>query len=369
MTKRVTQLAALPALALAMAATAFADIKINDNFAVGGYAVGEANYNQSKPTTGNTTSTSKLDGDAYKLWSNVTFAPVTGTISLYAGQAGDPVILDAFATYDAGGGTKITVGKFLSWMGYESFDPINMATITYGWQTPQGYSLANIPAYHSGVKVETGNDAYTVGVAVLDSVDPMPVAAPPIKGSKLGIEKGDGDLKNGPGFEAYATYKGVKDLTLFAGLTYEHNTGVNGANTGDYSFDATFSSVDLWAQYVLGDTTIAGEYSYRLNDLKHGLYNVGTTFALVEVQQAINKQWTVTGRVSWVSAQDKTPVPLTKPPTPTNDPNATTLTIAPAYTLTANLSVVVEYSYTKYSNSLLNMKSGNFVAAQARFKF
>ena len=357
MTKRFNQLAGVAALSLAVAAPAFADIKLNDNFSVGGYAVGEANYIQSKPTTGATSSTSKLDGDAYKFWSNITFAPVTGSISFYAGQSGEPIILDAYATYDVGGGTKVTFGKFLSWMGYEAYDPINMTQVTYGWATPQGFGVGNIPGYHTGVKVENGNENYTVGVAVLDSVDPSP--------SAKYASKGDGDLKNGPGFEAYYTYKGVKDLTLFAGLTYEHNTGVNGAATNNYGIDRDSTAVDLWAQYVHGDTTFAGEYSYRLDDTKANAADetsaqkIGSTFLLAEVQQTIGKKWAATARVSWIGQDYKT--------TGVPNPKATTFTIAPTLTLTANLSVVFEYSYTKYKDFTLN--SGNFVAAQVRFKF
>jgi len=44
MTKRFNKLAGAAALSLAVAAPVFADIKLNDNFSVGGYAVGEANY-------------------------------------------------------------------------------------------------------------------------------------------------------------------------------------------------------------------------------------------------------------------------------------------------------------------------------------
>jgi hypothetical protein len=357
MTKRFNKLAGAAALSLAVAAPVFADIKLNDNFSVGGYAVGEANYIQAKPTDGTTASTSKLDGDAYKLWSNITFGTVTGSISFYAGQSGEPVILDAYATYDVGGGTKVTFGKFLSWMGYEAYDPINMTQVSYAWQTPQGFAVGNIPGYHTGVKVENGNDNYTVGVAVLDSVDPS--------STTKYASKGDGDLKNGPGFEAYYTYKGVKDLTLFAGLTYEHNTGVGGALTGDYGTDVDSSAIDLWAQYVLGDSTFAAEYSYRVDDHKANAdeeilgHKIGSTFALAEVQQTLNKKWAVTARVGWIGQHDDAPGAL--------KPSATTLTLAPTLTLTDHLSVAFEYSYTKYHDYVLN--SGNFVAAQVRFKF
>ncbi len=336
MTKRITQLAGVAALSLAAATSAFADIKLNDNFSVGGYIVGSANYVEYKPTTGKTTSTSKLDGDAYKFWANVTFAPVTGTLSYYAGADGAPVVLDAYATYDVGGGTKVSFGKFLSWLGYEAFDPINMTQLTYAWSTPQGFGVANIPAYHSGVKIEHGDDSYSVGVAVLDSIDGP------------SYSKGDGDLKNGPGIEAYFTYKGVKNLTVFLGGYLENNTGIDDKKT----------SLDLWAQYVLGDTTFAAEASTRKDDYAVGSSDLKSNFWLVEVQQAIDKTWAVTARVSGVN---------TKTQSVTKKPSGTTFTIAPAVTLTPNLSVVFEYSYTSYKN--LTLDKGSFIAAQARFKF
>jgi len=156
----------------------------------------------------------------------------------------------------------------------------------------------------------------------------------------------------------------VKDLTLFVGGFYEPNTGVDGTSgEPPYSLDDTKTSIDLWAQYVVGPTTYAAEYSYRRDDYKNGLNDVGSTFFLAEVQQAIDAKWAVTGRVAWVGKDYKT--------TGAKKPSATTLTIAPTLTLTANLSFVFEYSYTKYKDADYEngLKSGNFVAAQVRFKF
>ncbi len=343
MTKRLTQMAGVAAISLAAAASSFADIKLNDNFSVGGYIVGSARYTKSDPKTGAASSTSTLDGDAYKYWTNVSFAPVTGTLSFYAGGSGDPQVLDAYATYDVGGGTKITFGKFLSWLGYEAFDPVNMTQISYGWDAGAdfAFSAPNIPGYHSGVKVETGNDSFTVGLAVLDSVDPVFLKGVP--------SKGDGDLRNGPGFEGMFTYKGVKDLTLFAGLTYEPNSGI----------DTTISCVDVWGQYVLGASTFAAEYSFRKHDGKNGNGDQGISFWLVEVQQAIDAKWAVTARVSGVSNDYKG--------TLTKDPSAMKLTIAPGVTLTPNLSLLAEVSFSKYKEATLDKST--FVGLQARFKF
>jgi hypothetical protein len=343
MTKRLTQIASLAALSLAAAASAFADIKLNDNFSVGGYVVGSARYTKYKPVSGSDVSTSTMDGDAYKFWTSVSFAPVTGTLSYYAGGSGDPQVLDAYATYDLGGGTKISFGKFLSWLGYEAFDPVNMTQISYAWDAAADFSFSvpNIPGYHSGVKVETGNDSYSAGIAVLDSVDPVFLKGVP--------SKGDGDLKNGPGVEAFFTYKGVKDLTLFAGATFEPNS----------SIDTKISCIDVWGQYVLGDTTFAAEYSIRKQDVQNSSADTDYAFWLLEVQQAIDKKWAITARLSGVSAKYKA--------ASTRDPSAIKLTLAPSVTLTANLSILFEYSYTDYKDSGLD--KSHFLGTQARFKF
>jgi len=177
-----------------------------------------------------------------------------------------------------------------------------------------------------------------VGVAVLDSVDTP-------AGSTL---KGDGDLKNGPGVEAYFTYKGVKNLTIFLGGYLENDTYVDDKKT----------SLDLWAQYVLGDTTFAAEVSTRKDDYAAGSSDLTSNFWLLEVQQALSKTWAMTARISGVN---------TKTQNVSAKPSGTTFTIAPAVTLTSNLSVVFEYSYTKYKN--IPLDKGNFVAVQARFKF
>ena len=69
------------------------------------------------------------------------------------------------------------------------------------------------------------------------------------------------------------------------------------------------------------------------------------------------------GRIGWIAKDYKT--------SGVKKPSATTFTIAPTLTLTANLSVVFEYSYTHYKDADYEngLKSGNFVAAQFRFKF
>ncbi|MSU48811.1 MAG: hypothetical protein EXS37_06950 [Opitutus sp.] len=125
-------------LTLAASLTAFADIKVNENLMINGYAAGAYEYQKVK---GFAATDSLFDGtkdtpsaDAVMTAFNFTFKPVTGTVSLYYVpklRTNELTVLDAFATYDVGGGLSVTSGKFLSYMGYEAFHTGSMALITY----------------------------------------------------------------------------------------------------------------------------------------------------------------------------------------------------------------------------------------------
>lgn len=313
--------------ALVATAPAFAEIEVNKNLGVSGYVVGSARYK--KPDPGGSDST--LDIDAYKLGATAKFAPVTGTVSFFGFSSDDPVLLDAYATYDAGGGTSVTAGKFLSWLGYEAFDWVNMTQITYGWEGSPGVgnvATPNIPAYHTGVKVEQAGDGYAMGVALLDSL--------------LGptYYKGDGDLDNGVGLEAYYTYKG-KDTTAFFALAM-HN---------DSDADYKLYTGDFWVQHVMGDTTLAAEFAYSSVDT-HGPYK-DPYFWLGFIKQAMSPKSALVGRISGGVAQ--------------GGEKFTKFTFAPLFTLTPNFEISTEYSYTDYSNN--SVSSAHFLGAQVRFKF
>ena len=133
----------LTALALAgSTVVAFADIKVNDNLTISGYAAGAyMNYKaDTLPGVDSVFDASKPipdGGDSNDVLTKFTmsFKPVTGVISLNyfpnLGGSSEFTVLDAYAAYDAGGGTTITVGKFLSNLGYESFYPASMDQISY----------------------------------------------------------------------------------------------------------------------------------------------------------------------------------------------------------------------------------------------
>lgn len=313
--------------ALAATVPAFAEIKVNDNLGVSGYVVGSARYAKASPGDDNST----LDIDAYKLAAHGKFAPVTGTISFFGFASDDPVLLDAYATYDLGDGASITAGKFLSWMGYEAFDWTNTTQISYGWEGSPGagnIAAPNIPAYHSGVKIEKSGESFAYGIAVLDSLyGPT-------------YYKGDGDLNNGIGAEAYYTYKSDA-TTAFFSLGYGKDKTAN----------ADFVTADIWLQHVMGDTTLAAEFSYSEADV--GSVDSEPYFWLLFIKQAISPKVALVGRVSGGEVL--------------SGERMTKFTFAPLFTITPNLEVSTEYSYTDYKDHTVD--KGHFLGAQMRFKF
>ncbi len=150
-------------------------------------------------------------------------------------------ILDAYATYKVGDVT-FTGGKYLSYLGYEAFDTVNMTQITYA------NTLGAVPAYHDGIKVDYATETFGAGANVSDS----------IKGR--GFWAGDQNLSNGLGYEGYITYKGVDKLTLWAGFAYE-NSVIKKVHD--------FVTYDGWASYdITPQTTVAAEVAYHDGDAR-----------------------------------------------------------------------------------------------------
>lgn len=328
MTKHVSKFAGWTAL-LTLAATASADVKVTENLSIAGYAVGSYTNTSNDPGA----DTDRLDIDAVKASLIGNFKPVTGLISFYypgPGSGGQEVtVLDAYATYDAGGGYSVTGGKFLSYLGYEAFDPINMTQISYAPVTSG--TLSAIPAYHSGLRLDYSDAAHSFGVAVVDSI------------YGPNIFKGDSELKKNAGFEGFYKYTGTPDLTLWAGFAY--NTAGNGMSH-------SLLVLDFWAQYVLSkQITIAGEFCTK----DGGEFAKGSTWLAY-------LNYSVTDKVSWVfrvggeNLDGKTKLVGSE---------FVQYTVAPTLKLTDNLSVRAEYSYYDYDNGA----SKSFVGVQGLFKF
>ena len=325
MTKHVIPLGVTAASLLALASSASADVKINDNISAAGYITGSYRYFDKAKTD-------KFDLDTAKLSILTTHAPVTAVASVYytGGSPGDDLtLLDAYVNYDAGDGITVTGGKFLSWLGFEAFDIPNMTQLSYA----NGDFLGVIPGYHSGVKVNYATDGLALGAAVLDSV--------------YGGLEGDGELRGNGGVEFYATYTGNEKLTIFAGLAHQ-TEGTLTAGIPDSGSQEEATAFNVWASYQLSSTVLLpAEYAVKESYFADG-YNW-----LVFGSVATSDKVSLVGRISGEEID--------------NGPSFLKYTFAPTYKLTENLSIrgeISRYDYEDYSIS-----EDMFFGVQAVFKF
>jgi hypothetical protein len=341
-------------VAFAAAVPAFAQIKINDNLSVTGWSAASYQYANLKGTAGNP----NLSADSFNVDSallGATITPtknVTATVSLYYRPSGgtavptgtadnigvspngsEVTLLDAYVTYDAGGGLTVTAGKFLSYLGYESFYAPSDNMITLANQQ----FLAPIPGYHEGVKFDYAVDKTTTfGFALVDSLYPKP---------GYNATEGDGELKHNAGAEGYIQYTGVNNLTLWFGAGYDSKGQASLGQVHDVYV------LDLWASYQIDkNSSVAVEEIYKDGGL------VGTKGS----NWLAYYQYNFTDKLSsWFgfSGEDVSQ----------GGPRYWKASISPAYALTSNLSVKAQYSYTKYSK--FTASSANFFGGEVIFKF
>lgn len=260
--------------------------------------------------------------ESFSAYGSLFYSPNSSANSFAGGtEAG---ILDAYGTYTFGN-FKVTGGKYLSYLGYEAFDAVNMNQITYANSTTGG-----VPAYHTGVKLDYSTDIWGAGFNISDS----------IRGPSFW--EGDGDWGNGLGYEAYVTYKGIKGLTLWGGIAFDDTD-----NTPD------FSSYDFWASYDLTDKlTIAGEIIYTDNSLSGADSAVG---GLAYLKYAFTEQFSTVLRFGIDEVSQTSPT--------VTAPDNYKYTFSPTYAFNEHFLVRGEVSYTDSVNDVF------FSGVQALLKF
>lgn len=312
-------------LTLAASLPANADVKVNDSLSIGGYAA--ASYRSTDPSPG--AATDKFDLDAAKAIFTGNFKPVTGVLSLYyqPGAPSDVTVLDAYATVDVGGGTSFTAGKFLSYMGYEAFDIPNMSQITYA----NGDFLAPIPGYHTGIRLDFGDKDNAAGIALVDSVYSGP-----------NYLKGDGELKHNAGLEAFYSYKGIKDVTLWFGIA--HDTKGNVVHKKQ-----SITIYDAWLSYDISKEASLG-LEFCAKDGGPG--DKGSNW-LVYYGYKFDAKWSSAFRLSGEKLTD--------------GPGFVKYTFSPSYKVNDNFFFRAELSYQDYSKFTAN--SATFLGFQTVLKF
>lgn len=341
MNKNILPPGGLAALVLTLASSlpAFADGTADnprDHLSISGYAVGSyMNYNPSAgPSVDSLFDASKPvpgGGSANAVLTRFTvdYQPVTAVVSFnYSPNAAtsELTVLDAYVTYGLGDGLSLTGGKFLSYMGYESFYPTNMDQISYA----NGDFLAPIPGYHTGLRLDYAKGTTSAGVAVVDSAY-----------SPFGGTRGDGELSDNAGFETFVSYTGIPHTTLWAGLVYDTAGGFQAHDVVMF---------DVWASYQLTKRTrVAAEFV-----TKDGGFGAQGTNWIGFLNHSFTDRFSSTFRVSGENMAD-------------GGPDFVKYTVAPGVALNANLTVRVEYSYYDYSG--FATKRANFFGIQGLFKF
>jgi hypothetical protein len=249
----------LAGLSAALVTTAVqAEVKINENLAVDGYAIGSAVITHGTPDTNQT-----IVGKSGNAFDSV-FVGVSGKYSDLSGrvsfQAANPFdntssdasgVLDAYVTYTAGD-VAVTAGKYLGYLGFESYHTPNNAFISYS-------NAFYFSPFATGVKVDYTGDGFAAGVSARDSQV--------LGGSNFAT--GDGEYSDDIGYEAYFSYTGIKDLTLFFGVGYENLDGYDSVLEGDFWFSYNVSEKLSLAGEVTSvedvtDLSWLGQASYKL---------------------------------------------------------------------------------------------------------
>jgi len=339
MIKHMTKLTGWTAALAALAATASAEVKINDNLSLEGYAIGSEAVTEGSAAQNDTflDSGNKLI-DAVKVALNGKYGDFTSKVSLFdvpnlKSSHGDAGLLDAYVTYTKGE-FAVTGGKFNSWMGYESFDSPSNAFITYGAADNVGY-VAN---YATGVKFEYLTKTFSAGISVRDSL--LPDASP------KGFYQGDGNYSNDQGYEGYILYSGIEKLTVFAGAGYQDVDSTNNVLT----------TYNVWAAYAATDKlTLVGSYASKFDGTTAGTVTFSYT-ALATY--AINDKVSVAARFGAADGHGGS--------INTTASNYTDYGIASTYTITPNFSVKGEVSKQDYND---NTGDTFFYAVQGLFKF
>lgn len=328
-----------------------ADLAINENVSLFGYAAGSVAYNKVHQKGTDTT----MDLDAVKLGATLNFSPITATISGYytEGENGenDINLLDAYVTYSFGDKLSVSAGRFVTWLGYESFDLVDNTFISFGNTTVSDtFFNAMLPSYHQGVKIEYTNDKAKLGLAVVDSVYNL-------NGE---FYRGDGDIRDGFGVEGNFTYT-EEQWTLGVTLAYQYTkSGYQDFGGYDpYSDEPETFTADIWLERKIGDDiTLAGEVVLMREKIK-GADATNTFYAMLMAKQQIDDKIAIAGRFGYGDRTDYG--------------SFWKVSVMPvSYAATKNLEVRTELGYTRFDKDLRDngMSKYEFLATvQAVLKF
>lgn len=309
----IKKLTGLTASFAALASIASAEVKIDDYLSLDGYATGGAVVTEGTAADNGQVLKGGRVWDSALIGVNGKYDAFTARVSLLAldkdyqspALKDDAGLLDAYVTYKVGE-FAFTGGKYLGWLGYESFHSVNNAFVTF---SQAWYSSP----YATGVKAEYLTDSFSTGVSVRDSQ---------LNTAGGNFFQGDGEFSDDVGYEAYFLYTGVKGLTVFAGVGYEDVDG------GDQQY-----TYDLWASYAITDKLSLAVELASVEDQSNYSWLVQPTYA-------VSDKLSVSARITGIDVED---------PTVLTAGDTLAYGLASTYALTKNFSVKGEVTKSDVS--------------------
>jgi hypothetical protein len=233
----------------------------------------------------------------------------------------DGSLEEAIVTYDFGNGASVTVGKMLSYLGFEAYDPTNMYQYSYAYDGLDGAGQDIYDGYATGASIDYGTDMFSLGVW--------------------------SSLTNSPDLEYALAFTGVENLTVKAIYA-------------DYGKDSTTSTgtkakSTYWASYQIGKLLIAAELAEAEASTAAGTDLEGM---LLMANYGITDKVGLTLRYSEFESTTGT----------TKDFDIEKVTVSPSYVFNDNFSGLVEYS--TYDQAVVGaIKPIDFVAVELIYTF
>jgi hypothetical protein len=280
-------------------ASASAEVVLTENLSLTGF-LGISASNVDKDAYGDTASSSDSSAEIDEFEVDFLFSQdkINAQVDLnYLGGSGDVELEQAHIGYAVSDQFSLKAGKFLSCIGYETFD-VN------GLYQYSAAASTLYPGHHTGLAGVYSGDTFGVYGSVVD-----------------GTWSADGDTDN-LGYEVQVFTSPAEGLTIKLGYATED------LETRDKAM------LNLWAGYTVDALTVAAEYS-SLEDFDFNDDNVGDDgdAYMLMANYAFTETFNTTLRYAHVDADNA---------------EIDEFTISPRFVISDSVSVITEYRHRDY---------------------
>ena len=280
-------------------ASASAEVVLTENLSLTGF-LGISASNVDKDAYGGTASSSDSSAEIDEFEVDFLFSQdkINAQVDLnYLGGPGDVELEQAHIGYAVSDSFSLKAGKFLSCIGFESFDMNGLYQYSAAASTVY-------PGHHTGLAGVYSGDTFGVYGSVVD-----------------GTWSADGDTDN-LGYEVQVFTSPAEGLTIKLGYATED------LETRDKAM------LNLWAGYTVNALTVAAEYS-SLEDFDFNDDNVGDDgdAYMLMANYAFTETFNTTLRYAHVDADNS---------------EIDEFTISPRFVISDSVSVITEYRHRDY---------------------